>query len=131
MATCDDSEDWEDFEVPELVIPVESPVQTVLYPLAKEKHVSKILTETEIREMKHCEKEQEIAFAKAKQSYIDYRLKTEHTTYNRMNAIGKKKTMAKIMNEIKDCKNAGSILTRLQIQKIVDTGGILGGMEFG
>jgi hypothetical protein len=118
-------DDWENFEVPKLVIPVEPPVKKVSFPLAKEKPVPKILTETEIFENEQREKELAIAFTKAKQAYIDYQIKTVHTTYKRMDKNGKKKTMTKIMNEIKDCKNGQAILTRLEIQRCVDKGLLL------
>jgi hypothetical protein len=138
MATMILSESWEDFEVPELVIQVQPPPppvhieKPVSFPLlAKEKHIPKILTETEKKEKEQHDKELAIAFEKAKQKYIDYQIKTVYTTYNRMNAMGKKKTMEKILKEIKDCKYADAIIVRLQIQTIVDTGGILGGMECG
>lgn len=125
MATCNDLENWEDFEVPKLVIPVELHVHTVktaLYQLAKEKPVPKILTEAEIRENEQHKRELEIAFTNARQAFIDYQIKTVYTRYHCMNAIGKKKTMAKIISEIKDCKNYDAILRRLQIQKDVDKG---------
>jgi hypothetical protein len=132
------SDNWEDFDVPELVIPLEpEPVHSVKLvpikqlPIIEESPKQKETIESGIREKENHKKELDIAFARAKQKYIDYQLKTVYTTYKHMNAIGKKKTMAKIMNEIKTCKNAGAILIKLQIQTIVDTGGILGGCEFG
>ena len=133
------ADDWEDFEVPELVIPVEPVPVPIVKPVSKyplpiiieEPPKPKELTESEKLEKEKYEKELAVAFARAKQTYIDYQIKTVYKTYKHMNAMGKKKTMEKIMNGIKDCKNAGAILTRLQIQTTVDTGGILGGMEFG
>jgi hypothetical protein len=125
METCDDCDSWEDFVVPKLVIPVEPPVKKVSFPLAKEKPLPKILTETEIFEKEQREKELEIAFENAQKAFIDYQIKTVYTKYNHMNAMGKKKTMAKIMNEIKDCKNGQAILTRLEIQRCVDKGLLL------
>jgi hypothetical protein len=128
------SEDWEDFEVPNIVIPIEPEyVHNVksINTNIKEKSMPKILTEDELREKNIHQKELKIAFEKAKQKYIDYQIKTVYKSYKHMNTYGKKITIEKINNEIKKYNNANSILTKLQIQMIVDSGGILGGMEMG
>jgi hypothetical protein len=87
--------------------------------------MSKILSESEIREKEMYEKELEIAFKRAKQTFIDYQIKKVYPTYNRMNKMGKQKTLEKILNEIKGYKSAAAILQKLEIQKCVDTGRLL------
>ena len=131
-------ESWEDFEVPEFIIPTPTPtpclvpiVNTVPKKIYAESDVvvvvpmPKILTESEIREKEIYEKELEIAFVKAKQTFVDYQIKTLYPSYHRMNKIGKQKTLEKILKEIKGYKNAAAILQKLEIQKCVDTGRLL------
>ena len=126
------SESWEDFEVPELIISTPS-VVPIVNAVPKKIYADndtvvpmpKILTESEIREKEMYEKELAIAFAKAKQTFIDYQIKTLYPSYNRMNKMGKQKTMEKILKEIKGYKTAAAILQKLEIQKCVDTGRLL------
>jgi hypothetical protein len=130
------SESWEDFEVPELTIPA-VPIVPIVNNVPKKIYddndndtvvvgpMSKILSESEIREKEMYEKELEIAFKRAKQTFIDYQIKKVYPTYNRMNKMGKQKTLEKILNEIKGYKSAAAILQKLEIQKCVDTGRLL------
>jgi len=132
------SESWEDFEVPELIIPA-VPIVPIVNNVPKKIYdesnvvvpMPKILTESEIREKEMYEKELEIAFTRAKQTFIDYQIKTVYPTYNRMNKIGKQKTMEKILNEIKGYKSAAAILQKLEIQKSVNSGRLLAIDVFG
>lgn len=131
------SESWEDFEVPELTIPAVPivPIVPIVNNVPKKIYADndndtvvpmpKILTESEIREKEMYEKELELAFTRAKQTFIDYQIKKVYPTYNRMNKMGKQKTLEKILNEIKGYKSAAAILQKLEIQKCVDTGRLL------
>lgn len=123
------SESWEDFQVPTLNIPTPCIVPTVN--ITKKVYndekliLPQILTQSQLLENQLHEKELEIAFQKAKQKFIDYQVKHYYPTYNRMNAIGKKKTLEKINKELKGYKNAAAILNKLEILISLDTGKLL------
>lgn len=124
------TESWEDFQVPKLNIPTQHIVPIVNNINKKiyndEKHIlPQILTQSQILENQIHKKELEIAFQKAKQKFVDYQLKHYYPTYNRMNTIGKKKTLEKINKELKGYKNAAAILNKLEIQISLDTGKVL------
>lgn len=126
------SESWddEDFVVPTLIIP--TPAPTPIVPIVKtvpkkiyDESDDVVVDESEIREKEMHKKELEIAFIKAKQTFVDYQIKTLYPMYHRMNKIGKQKTLEKILKEIKGYKSYATILQKLEIQKCVDTGRLL------
>ena len=124
------SESWddEDFVVPTLIIPtpcVVPIVKTVPKKIYADSDSDDVVVESEIREKEMHKKELEIAFIKAKQTFVDYQIKTLYPMYHRMNKIGKQKTLEKILKEIKGYKSYTTILQKLEIQKCVDTGRLL------
>ena len=125
------SDSWEDFQVPTLNIPTPSILPIVNNNITKKVYndeklvLPQILTQSQLLENQLHEKELEIAFQKAKQKFIDYQVKHYYPTYNRMNTIGKKKTLEKINKELKGYKNAAAILNKLEILISLDTGKLL------
>lgn len=127
------TESWEDFQVPKLniptpcishIVPIVNNINKKIYNDEKD-ILPQILTQSQILENQVHKKEQEIAFQKAKQKFVDYQVKHYYPTYNRMNTIGKKKTLEKINKELKGYKNAAAILNKLEIQISLDTGKVL------